>query len=117
MEVLIVLHEQFDNTCSDQHGAARADVHTVATSSRLDAIKSVYGVSVAHNLLKVEARDNDPSSSIFEMNGFISNSSYSAKKITMVLFINGLYDFLLCWLSKQAHVTELISIIHGKFVR
>lgn len=71
-----------------KHGAARADVHTVATSSRLDAIKSVYGVSVAHNLLKVEAQDDDPSSSIFEMNGFISNSSYSAKKTTMVLFIN-----------------------------
>lgn len=71
-----------------KHGAARADVHTIATSSRLDAIKSVYGVSVAHNLLKVEARDDDPSSSIFEMNGFISNASYSAKKTTMVLFIN-----------------------------
>ncbi|KAH6759331.1 MUTL-like protein 1 [Perilla frutescens var. frutescens] len=71
-----------------KHGAARADVHSVATSSRLDAIRSVYGVSVAQNLMKIKVSDNDPSSSTFEMNGFISNSNYIAKKITMVLFIN-----------------------------
>ncbi|GLT32860.1 hypothetical protein SLA2020_074940 [Shorea laevis] len=71
-----------------KHGAARADVHSVATSSRLDAIRSVYGVSVARNLIKIEASDNDPSSSVFKMDGFISNANYVAKKITMVLFIN-----------------------------
>ncbi|KAL9229052.1 hypothetical protein vseg_004568 [Gypsophila vaccaria] len=71
-----------------KHGGARADVHTVATSSRLDAIRSVYGVSVARNLIKIEASDNDTSSSVFDMKGFISNSNYVAKKITMVLFIN-----------------------------
>lgn len=79
------------STTFRQHGAARADVHTVASSSRLDAIRSVYGASVARNLMKVEASDDDPCSSIFEMNGFISNASYNAKKITMVLYINGLY--------------------------
>ncbi|KAK6129624.1 hypothetical protein DH2020_036634 [Rehmannia glutinosa] len=71
-----------------KHGSGRADVHSVATSSRLDAIRSVYGVSVAQNLMKIEVSDDDPSSSIFEMDGFISNSNYIAKKITMVLFIN-----------------------------
>lgn len=71
-----------------KHGAARADVHTVATSSQIDAIRSVYGVSVARNLIKVETSDDDPSSSMFNMKGFISNSNYVAKKITMVLFIN-----------------------------
>ncbi|KAK4256291.1 hypothetical protein QN277_009176 [Acacia crassicarpa] len=71
-----------------KHGAVRADVHTVATSSRLDAIGSVYGVSVARNLMEIEASDDDPSSSPFEMHGFISNADYAAKKITMVLFIN-----------------------------
>ncbi|PKI57523.1 hypothetical protein CRG98_022174, partial [Punica granatum] len=75
-------HTNLSFSCR-KHGAARADVHTVATSSSLDAIRSVYGVSVARNLMKVEASDDDPSSSIFEMNGFISNASYSAKKITM----------------------------------
>ncbi|CAL5439040.1 unnamed protein product [Camellia sinensis] len=74
------------------HGAARADVHSVATASRLDAIRSVYGVSVARNLMKIEVSDDDPSSSVFEMDGFISNSNYVAKKITMVLFINDYYE-------------------------
>ncbi|GMQ02103.1 hypothetical protein CsSME_00048486 [Camellia sinensis var. sinensis] len=76
-----------------KHGAARADVHSVATASRLDAIRSVYGVSVARNLMKIEVSDDDPSSSVFEMDGFISNSNYVAKKITMVLFINGTYEY------------------------
>ncbi|TYJ01232.1 hypothetical protein E1A91_A13G139100v1 [Gossypium mustelinum] len=71
-----------------KHGATRADVHSVATPSRLNAIRSVYGLSVAQNLIKIEASDNDPSSSVFEMDGFISNSNYVAKKTTMVLFIN-----------------------------
>ncbi|CAL0324518.1 unnamed protein product [Lupinus luteus] len=78
----------------DLHGATRADVHTVVTSSRLDAIRSVYGVSVARNLIKLEASDNGPSSSVFEMHGFMSNANYAAKKITMVLFIN---DRLVEW--------------------
>ncbi|KAM7510885.1 hypothetical protein LguiB_009760 [Lonicera macranthoides] len=50
-----------------KHGAARADVHTVAVSSRLDAIRSVYGLSVARSLIKIDASDNDLSSSVFEM--------------------------------------------------
>ncbi|KAF2290902.1 hypothetical protein GH714_016359 [Hevea brasiliensis] len=74
-----------------KHGAARADVHSAATSSRLDSIRSVYGVSVARNLMKIEASDSDPSSSVFDMNGFISNSNYIAKKrqwcfLSMVAF-------------------------------
>ncbi|XP_021845672.1 DNA mismatch repair protein MLH1 isoform X2 [Spinacia oleracea] len=71
-----------------KHGATRSDVHTVASPSRIDAIRSVYGVSVARNLIKIEASDNDPSGSVFNMKGFISNANYVAKKITMVLFIN-----------------------------
>ncbi|KAL8482478.1 hypothetical protein ACS0TY_028597 [Phlomoides rotata] len=82
------IHHTSVNFSCRKHGAARADVHSVAMSSRLDAIRSVYGVSVAQNLMKIEASVNDPSSSIFEMDGFISNSNYIAKKITMVLFIN-----------------------------
>ncbi|KAL3565525.1 hypothetical protein D5086_033571 [Populus alba] len=71
-----------------KHGASRADVHSVTTSSRLDSIRSVYGVSVAVNLMKIEVPDSDPSSSVFNMDGLISNSNYVAKKTTMVLFIN-----------------------------
>ncbi|XP_020538956.1 DNA mismatch repair protein MLH1 isoform X2 [Jatropha curcas] len=71
-----------------KHGAARADVHSVVTSSRLDSIRSVYGVSVARNVMKIEVSDSNPSSSVFDMNGFISDANYTAKKTTMVLFIN-----------------------------
>ncbi|EPS70656.1 hypothetical protein M569_04102, partial [Genlisea aurea] len=71
-----------------KHGAARPDVHSAATSSQLDAIKSVYGLSVAQNLIKIEASDEDTSSLIFKMDGFTSTSNYIAKKIIMVLFIN-----------------------------
>lgn len=40
--------------------------------------------------MKIEATDDDISGSVFEMEGFISNSNYIAKKTTMVLFINGM---------------------------
>ncbi|XP_022159006.1 DNA mismatch repair protein MLH1 [Momordica charantia] len=72
-----------------KHGAARADVHSVVSSSRLDAIRTVYGASVARNLMKIEVSGNDEVCSDFKMDGLISNSNYVAKKITMVLFING----------------------------
>ncbi|KAF3445400.1 hypothetical protein FNV43_RR10576 [Rhamnella rubrinervis] len=77
-----------------KHGAARVDVHSVATHNRLNAIRSVYGVSVAQSLMEVEASDDDPSSSVFQMGGLISNFSFAAKKTTMVLFIN---DRLVDW--------------------
>lgn len=43
--------------------------------------------------MTIEASDDDPSSSVFKMDGFISNSNYIAKKITMVLFINGTWAY------------------------
>ncbi|KAK1433376.1 hypothetical protein QVD17_10286 [Tagetes erecta] len=80
-------HNNVSFSCK-KHGASTADVHSVAMSSRLDAIRSVYGVSVARNLIKIEASEASSSSSIFEMEGFVSDANYSAKKTTMVLFIN-----------------------------
>ncbi|MED6132717.1 DNA mismatch repair protein [Stylosanthes scabra] len=95
-----------------KHGATRADVHTVATSSRLDAIRSVYGISVARNLIKIEASDNNPSTSIFEMQGYMSNANYAAKKITMVLFIN---DRLVeCSALKRA--IEIVSLLNQEVI-
>ncbi|KAJ4965627.1 hypothetical protein NE237_017476 [Protea cynaroides] len=80
-------HTEVSFSCR-KHGAARADVHSIATSSRLDAIRSVYGMAVARDVMEVAALDDDPSRSIFKMDGYISNSNYSAKKTVMVLFIN-----------------------------
>ncbi|KAK1276725.1 DNA mismatch repair protein MLH1 [Acorus gramineus] len=71
------------------HGASRADVHTIVARSRLDAIRSVYGVSVARDLMEITASDDDPSRSVFKMDGYISNANYISKKTMMVLFING----------------------------
>ncbi|KAI7745878.1 hypothetical protein M8C21_007299 [Ambrosia artemisiifolia] len=86
-------HKNVSFSCK-KHGASKADVHSVAMSSRLDAIRSVYGASVARNLIEIEASDVNSSSSVFEMNGYISDSNYSAKKTTMILFINGLLDIV-----------------------
>lgn len=64
-------------------------MYTVVSSSRLDAIRSVYGPGVARDLIAVTASSDDETSSTFKMDGFISSANYSAKKTVMVLFING----------------------------
>ncbi|ERN20034.1 hypothetical protein AMTR_s00071p00178710 [Amborella trichopoda] len=73
-----------------KHGMNRADVHPSGSCSRLEAIRSVCGLTVACDLMEITASDDDPSRYIFKMNGFISNANYIAKKTTMVLYINGL---------------------------
>ncbi|KAL5220094.1 hypothetical protein ABZP36_024807 [Zizania latifolia] len=71
-----------------KHGANRADVHSASTSSRLDAIRNVYGASVVRDLMEIEVSDENAADAIFKMDGYISNANYVAKKITMILFIN-----------------------------
>jgi DNA mismatch repair protein MLH1 len=73
-----------------QHGANRTDVHIVCTTSRLDAIRNVYGASVVRDLMEIEVSDEDGADAVFKMNGYISNANYVAKKITIILFINGI---------------------------
>ncbi|KMZ57672.1 hypothetical protein ZOSMA_83G00490 [Zostera marina] len=71
-----------------KHGANRADVHTIAACTKFDSIRSVFGVSVSHDILEITASDDNPDRSVFKLNGFVSNANYIAKKTTMVLFIN-----------------------------
>ncbi|RLN23432.1 DNA mismatch repair protein MLH1 [Panicum miliaceum] len=71
-----------------KHGANRADVHSASTSSRLDAIRNVYGASVVRDLMEIEVSDENAGDAVFKMDGYISNANYVAKKITMILFIN-----------------------------
>jgi DNA mismatch repair protein MLH1 len=73
-----------------QHGSNRADVHSASTTSRLDAIRNVYGASVVRDLMEIEVSDEDGADAVSKMNGYISNANYVAKKITMILFINGI---------------------------
>ncbi|CAE6128868.1 unnamed protein product [Arabidopsis arenosa] len=84
---MAIHHNNVSFSCR-KHGAVKADVHSVVSPSRLDSIRSVYGVSVAKNLMKVEVSSCDPSGCTFDMEGFISNSNYVAKKTILVLFIN-----------------------------
>ncbi|KAI0528539.1 hypothetical protein KFK09_001081 [Dendrobium nobile] len=82
-----IYHTNVSFTCR-KHGANKADVNTVIAASRLDAIKMVYGMPIARDLMEIGASDNNPTRSVFEMDGFISSANYMAKKTTMVLFIN-----------------------------
>jgi DNA mismatch repair protein MLH1 len=71
-------------------------VHTVGGTSRLDTIRTIYGASVARDLMEISVSDDNPTRSIFKMEGFISNSNYVAKKTTMILFINGMLHTMIC---------------------
>eukprot|EP00249_Psilotum_nudum_P013294 c24267_g1_i1 orf=344-2536(-) len=71
-----------------KHGENRADIHTMASSSRTDAIRSVYGPGIARELIEVAATADKLSCAEFQMEGYISSANYSAKKTTLVLFIN-----------------------------
>ncbi|XP_010421834.2 PREDICTED: DNA mismatch repair protein MLH1 isoform X1 [Camelina sativa] len=84
---MAIHHNNVSFSCR-KHGAVKADVHSVVSPSWLDSVRSVYGVSVAKNLMKVEVSSSDPSGCTFDMEGFISNSNYVAKKTILVLFIN-----------------------------
>ena len=39
--------------------------------------------------MEIQVSDENAVDEIFKMDGFISNANYVAKKITMILFING----------------------------
>ncbi|GAB4813902.1 hypothetical protein N2152v2_000948 [Parachlorella kessleri] len=80
-------------TCKRQ-GEARADLHTLQGGSRLDAIRAVYGASVARNVAPLSLKQTPQASEgaegvSFEVEGFVSGADYSGKKTLMVLFING----------------------------
>ena len=83
-----------------KHGATRAYVYTVIACSRIDSIRIVYGISIAHDLLEITVSDDNPARSIFKMDGFISNANYMAKKTTMMLFNND--RFVECSSLKRA---------------
>ncbi|XP_019440187.1 PREDICTED: DNA mismatch repair protein MLH1-like isoform X2 [Lupinus angustifolius] len=90
-----------------KHKATRPDVHTNVRSSRLDVIRSVYGIVVAGSLMEIEVADSNPSTSVFEMHGFMSNATYAAKKTTMILFIN---DRLVEWSALK----RAIEVVYTK---
>lgn len=70
------LKKQGDNT---------ADVRTQAKSSYVDNIRTIYGPSIAKELLEVEHEDKKLS---FSCHGYVTNANYSMKKCIFLLFIN-----------------------------
>ncbi|XP_066903081.1 DNA mismatch repair protein Mlh1 [Halyomorpha halys] len=68
-----------------KHEANTSDIKTNPNSTHVDNIRSIYGNSVARELLEVEGSDD---SLKYKMHGLISNVNYSAKKSIFILFIN-----------------------------
>lgn len=73
-------------------GSAEADVATIAGASKVDNIRSVFGSSVARELLEVGF--SSPEWDV-QCTGYVSNPNFNMKKMTFVLFINGRYLRLL----------------------
>ena len=94
-----------------RQGAARPDVNVPARATRLDRIRTIYGPSVSRELTEFEAASepghcagaNDEAGGglggegeregreafSFSSRGFISSVNYTAKRTTLILFING----------------------------
>lgn len=68
-----------------KQGENMADVRTTNSASILDNIRTIYGASVARELLEV---GGDNQKYAFKMHGYISNANYSVKKLQFLLFIN-----------------------------
>eukprot|EP00898_Chlorokybus_atmophyticus_P001568 jgi/Chlat1/2411/Chrsp17S02666 len=71
-----------------KHGETRSDIHTQAQGTRLDAIRSIYGPSVAKELIPIKTKEDDESVGRFEAEGLISSANYSGKRTNFILFIN-----------------------------
>ncbi|EFJ45006.1 hypothetical protein VOLCADRAFT_94705 [Volvox carteri f. nagariensis] len=81
-----------------RQGDSRPDISTTATGSRVDAVRSVYGVEVARELLSLKVAvgsGTGPDVPVdgpmgLSVEGLISGANYSTgKKTVLVLFING----------------------------
>lgn len=68
-----------------KHGENMASVRTTTTATVVDNIRSIYGPSVAKELLEVSVENKKYS---FKMHAHISNANYSVKKLIFLLFIN-----------------------------
>lgn len=70
-----------------KNGSNSWDISTPSNSTVLSNIGLIYGKAIVKELIPVGTSD---SSLAFRSTGFISNSNYSEKKFTFILFINGI---------------------------
>lgn len=68
-----------------KQGENMAAVRTASGASILDNIRTIYGTTVAGELLEVNCENQRFA---FKMHGYISNANYSVKKLQFLLFIN-----------------------------
>ncbi|XP_052094943.1 DNA mismatch repair protein Mlh1-like isoform X2 [Mytilus californianus] len=68
-----------------KHGDSTADVRTPVNSTPVDNIRTIFGPSIAKELLNISHENQQMS---FKLNGYITNANYSMKKCTFLLFIN-----------------------------
>ena len=68
-----------------KYGESIADIRTLSKSSKKDNIQTIYGPTIAKELLEVNVED---AKLCFRMTGFISNANFSVKKVIFLLFIN-----------------------------
>lgn len=68
-----------------KHGETTAAVRTTSGATQADNIRTVFGSTVANELLEIGAEDE---SLKFKMKGLVSNANYNVKRATFILFIN-----------------------------
>ncbi|PVD30065.1 hypothetical protein C0Q70_09326 [Pomacea canaliculata] len=68
-----------------KQGESMADVRTPPGSSQSDNIRTVFGASIARELLEI---DHEVKKLSVKMHGLVSNANYSMKKSVFLLFIN-----------------------------
>ncbi|CAH1790125.1 unnamed protein product [Owenia fusiformis] len=68
-----------------KHGESVADVRTQPKSTTVNNIRTIYGPTVARELLELT---HDDAKLMFKVRGHITNANYSCKRGTMLLFIN-----------------------------
>ena len=66
-------------------GEAGVDVKTVAANTVVDNIRTVYGPTVAKELVELLIEDEKLK---FKLSGYVSNVNYNVKKMVFLLFIN-----------------------------
>ncbi|XP_048755087.2 DNA mismatch repair protein Mlh1-like [Ostrea edulis] len=68
-----------------KQGENTTDIRTQSKSTHVDNIRTIYGPSVAKELLEIQHKDEKLS---FKCHGYVSNANYSMKKCIFLLFIN-----------------------------
>lgn len=68
-----------------KHGSSTTDISVPTAAGTLDRIRQIHKATVANELVTLNANDEQWG---FKCDGWISNANYSAKRTTLLLFIN-----------------------------